>query len=152
MKKLVIAALLVGQGMSAAAPATAAEIYDPQASSQRQFGAFAGTRVRIPLGGGVEKAHAGFAFTNMRVDASGARRFSKGLELGFAGDQTLRVSVAGQPLQSETLALTSGTRVPEGRKAGVSTIGWVAIGVGATALLVGALWLTCLEANCLNSD
>jgi hypothetical protein len=137
MRKLMITALLTGQSLSAAVPATAAEIYEPQASGQRQFGAFAGARLRVPLGGGKEGAHAGLAFTNIRVDAFGNRRFSKGMEFGFAGDETLRLSLAGQPMQAKKLAFLPGTPGPQGRKAGVSTTGWIAIGVGVVA--VGAL-------------
>ncbi|HEX8534676.1 MAG TPA: hypothetical protein VF662_10950 [Allosphingosinicella sp.] len=134
MKKLMIATILSGAVLSPAAPAFGADIEDGRTAGPAHFGAFAGARLRMPLGGS-EKPKAGLAFTNVRLDGSGARRFSKGIEVGFAGSEKLQVSIAGRQL--DRLGMQPLGRGPEGRKAGVSTIGWVAIGAGV-AIIVGA--------------
>jgi hypothetical protein len=57
------------------------------------------------------------------------------MELGFAGDDKVRLSVAGRPVSQ----LAPGGKTPEGSKMGVSTLGW--IGIGAAVIVVGtAVW------------
>lgn len=137
MKKLVVAALS-GAVIWSTSPAVAADLEHGRTAGPAAFGAFAGARLRVPLGG-AEKPQAGLALTNVRLDGSGARRFSKGVELGFAGDRQLQLSLAGRRL--DKLAMQPGRRAPEGQKLGVSTVGWVAIGVGVAVVVGGLLFL-----------
>jgi hypothetical protein len=107
--------------------------------------AFAGARLRVPLGGGKEKPQAGLALTSaLRSGATGEIRFAKGAELGFAGNGSkLRLTLAGTPVSQ----LAQGGRAPEGRKQGVSTLGWVAIGVGFVAVVLVVLVAACSADN-----
>jgi hypothetical protein len=145
MKSLTIAALLATQIALSAQPAFGAELSRDGGSMPNQMGAFAGARLRVPLGGGREKAQAGLAMTStLRGGASGELRFAKGAELGFSGKGSgIRLTLAGAPVSQ----LAQGGRGPEGRKQGVSTLGWVAIGVGAVALVLVALVAACSADN-----
>lgn len=139
MKKLVIAALLAAQ----VAPAAAAEF---ASGRDTDAGAFAGLRLRVALDGGAtqQRVRAGLtvAPTLRTLDVQGERRMQigEGLELGWSGRNRFEMSVAGRPMSQ----LIQGADGPEGRRAGVSTLGWVAIGVGAVVvvgLTAGYLWL-----------
>ena len=128
MKKLVVGALCAVQ-LVAVQPAAAAEIVDAAQPEATQRGAFAGARLRVPLGGKTEKARAGLAFAAVeRARTTGESRIAPGLEYGFAGGRGLELAVAGRPL----------AELRGERKAGVSDLGWVAIGVG-TVLVVGVI-------------
>lgn len=135
MKLIAMGALAAAQIGLAAQPALAAEL-QREASGPNQIGSFAGARIRVPLGATREKPQAGLAFTaTQRAGETGTLRFSKGVELGFSGDDKVRLSLAGRPVSQ----LAQGGRTPEGRKAGVSTLGW--IGIGAAVIVVGtAVW------------
>jgi hypothetical protein len=137
MKRIAIAALIAAQTI--AQPAFAADFGDQQAESAQRQGAFAGARLRVPLGGEARgKARAGLALAPVlqgrRADGSVGTRFGEGVEFGFAGGKKAELSLAGRPVSQ----LAQGRAGPDGRKLGVSTIGWVAIGVGA-ALIVGTV-------------
>ena len=136
MKFVFMGVLAAAQIALAAQTATAAELPRDSSSGPTQVASFAGARIRVPLGATREKAHAGLAFTaTQRSGDAGTLRFSKGMELGFSGDDKLRLSVGGRPLSQ----LAPGGRTPEGRKMGVSTLGW--IGIGAAVVVVGtAVW------------
>jgi len=137
MRKMLIAGLVAAaQILPAAQPAAAAELGHDRTATSSQVSAFAGARLRVPLGGGREKPQAGLALTStLRSGATGELRFAKGAELGFAGDRKLRLSVAGTPVSK----LRQGAAAPDGRKLGVSTLGW--IGIGAAVVVVGtAIW------------
>lgn len=137
MRKLLIAGLVAAaQVLPAAQPAMAAELHQDRTGTSNQVSAFAGARLRVPLGGGREKPQAGLALTStLRSGATGELRFAKGAELGFSGDHKMRLSVAGTPVSQ----LRPGGTSPDGRKAGVSTLGW--IGIGAAVVVVGtAVW------------
>jgi hypothetical protein len=139
MKSKIAALLIAGQLVLAAQPALAAELIDDRAESARR-GAFAGARIRVPLGETKEKAHAGLALTTtLHSTRTAQTRFAPGVELGVAGDETLRLSLAGKPVSQ----LVPGGQGPDGDKKGVSTLGWVGIGVGALVVvgLGGLLWL-----------
>ena len=138
MKKLLVATVLSAAVIFAASPVVAADIEAGRTAGPAVFGAFAGARLRVPLGGS-ERPKAGLAFTHLRLDASGATRFSKGVELGFVGDKQLQLSIAGQRL--DRLGVQPGGRGPEGQKLGVSTVGWVAIGVGVAVVVGAALFV-----------
>jgi hypothetical protein len=137
MKKLLIAGLVAAaQILPAAQPAMAAELHRDRTDSTSQVSAFAGARLRVPLGGKQEKPQAGLALTStLRSGATGELRFAKGAELGFSGDEKLRLTLAGRPISK----LAPGGTAGDGRKLGVSTLGW--IGIGAAVVVVGtAVW------------
>lgn len=145
MKSLIIAALVAAQIAVAAQPAVAAELNREAGNMPNQVSAFAGARLRVPLGGRDAKPQAGLALTStLRSGATGEIRFARGAELGFSGNETkLRLSLAGTPVSQ----LAQGGQGPQGRKQGVSTIGWVAIGVGFVALVLVALVAACSADN-----
>ena len=135
MKRAATGAFAAVQIALALQPAAAAELAADGASPSR-VGSFAGARLRVPLGAGGGKAHAGLAFTaTQRSGDIGMLRFSKGMELGFAGDDKVRLSLGGRPVSQ----LAQGREGPRGRKLGVSTLGWVGIGVAVVAV-AGAVW------------
>ncbi|HET9639022.1 MAG TPA: hypothetical protein VFP12_07435 [Allosphingosinicella sp.] len=137
MRKLLFAGLVAAaQILPAAQPAMAAELHQDRAGMPNQVSAFAGARLRVPLGGKREKPQAGLALTStLRSGATGELRFAKGAELGFSGDRKLRLSLAGRPVSQ----IAQGGKAEDGRKLGVSTLGW--IGIGAAVAVVGtAVW------------
>jgi hypothetical protein len=149
MRKLAIAAVFAAQMMAAAQPAPAAELPRDLPNGATRIGTFAGARLRVPLGSAREKAHAGLAFTaTQRSGDTGILHFSKGMELGFAGDDKVRLSVGGRPFSQ----LAAGGSGPGGRRLGVSGLGWTAIGVGVVALAVGGLYIWVVDHHCDNCD
>jgi hypothetical protein len=121
--------------------ASAAEIFNHNRSAP-QRGAFAGARLRLPFGGG-EKARAGFAIAPMqRSWESGRVGLGSGVEVGVTRRGKLEFGAAGRSLHLGQ----------KQHKSGISTIGWVAIGAGAAALLYVGLFTLCQETNCTNSD
>src|SRR5687767_14711201 len=98
MNAVVIAALLGGQAMITAQPAVAADLTEART---QQMGAFAGLRMRMPLDGTVQqrriRAGLTLAPTMHSRSADGAlrMRMGEGLELGLAGDEPARLSIAG---------------------------------------------------------
>lgn len=123
----------------APAPAFAAELVEERGAGLERRGGFAGARLRVPLGSTTEKARVGLALTGVQRGETGELRFTKGLELGFARGEGLSLASGGR-----TLRLAPGGETGAGRKAGVSTLGWVAIGIGAAVVVsvVGyGLWL-----------
>lgn len=138
MKKLTIAALLAAQSM--AQPAIAAELGDERGTVAARQGAFAGARFRVALDGTrARKAQAGLTLAPVlqgrQADGSQRTRFGEGLELRLVGDSAKpELAFGGRSLAQ----LKEGRTGPDGRKLGVSTLGWVAIGVG-TALLIGTV-------------
>lgn len=137
MKGHTTAALCAAAAALIAQPLAAAELPRDNAGSRIERGSFAGARLRLPLGGS-EKAHAGLALTmTQRAPGSAELRFARGLELGYAGDEQVQLSLGGRGLSE----LTQGKAGPQGRKMGVSTVGWVAIGVGLTAVALFAAYV-----------
>ncbi len=124
--------LLAGQFAIAAQPALAADLIEDGSSASRR-GAFAGARIRVPLGETKEKAQAGLALTTTLSSTRTAQtRFAPGIELGLSGKDGVKLLLAGTPVAR----LVQGGAGPDGARKGVSTLGWVAIGVG-TVLVVG---------------
>jgi len=151
MRKLLIASLVAAQILVAARPAMAAELPRDSLGKPAEAAAFAGARLRVPLGGGRERPQAGLALTStLRSGTTGELRFAKGAELGFSGgDAPLRLTLGG----TQVSRLAQGRAGPEGRKQGVSTLGWVAIGVGAVVLVVVAATAICLsDDDCIPSE
>jgi hypothetical protein len=148
--KLVLAAALCAAQVLPAAPAPAADLSAGDAAAPRQMGAFAGARLRVPLGGGQEKPQAGLALTStLRSGATGELRFARGAELGFSGNEApLRLTLAGQPVSR----LAQGRGGPQGHKLGVSTLGWVAIGVGVVAVAFFTVVQLCADGEICGSE
>jgi hypothetical protein len=147
MKKITMAAAWAALLMALAPPALAAELPRDPSAGVTKVGTFAGVRVRVPLGATSDKPHAGLAFTaTQRSGETGTLRFAKGMELGFAGDDKVRLSLGGKPF-SQPGPNGAG---PNGRKLGVSGAGWTAIGVGLVAVAVGGLyiWLVSNQCDC----
>lgn len=139
MRRALIAGLVAAAQVAVAAQPVAAAELQREASGPDQVGSFVGARMRVPLGVTREKPHAGLAFTaTRRAGEAGTLRFSKGMELGFSGDEKVRLSLAGTPVSQ----LRAGRSGPKGGKAGVSTLGYVAIGVGVVAVvtLAAGVW------------
>ncbi len=152
MRQYLAAALVTAQIATAAQPAMAADLGERGTVAQRQ-GAFAGARLRIPLNGSrAGKAQAGLTVAPIvqgrQADGSIRTRFGEGVELRLTGETGPQMAFGGRSLAQ----LTEGRTGPDGRKLGVSTIGWIAIGVGVAAVIVVAAGVTCQETNCLNSD
>jgi hypothetical protein len=148
MKSLTAAAPAVAALSLVAQPVAAAEL-PREAGTQTERGTFVGARFRIPLGRSNEKAHAGLALTaTQRAPGRAELRFARGLELGYAGDDKLRLSLHGQTVSR----LVPGQAAPEGRRMGVSPVGWVAIGVGVVVLTLGGLYVLCGTGAVCNTD
>jgi len=152
MKRLTIAALVAAQVL--AQPAMAAELGNDGGTVAARQGAFAGARFRVALDGtSARKAQAGLTLAPVlqgrQADGRMVTRFGEGMELRLAGGETKpQLAFGGRTLAQ----LTEGRQGPSGRKAGVSTLGWVAIGVGVAALILVAASVTCQETNCLGSE
>ena len=137
MKGILIAAILVSQAMST--PAVAADLEPEARMSPRQAGAFAGARLRIPFGGGeAGKVLGSLALAptlhSRRSDGSVRTRLGQGVELGTSGGEKLQVALGGRAVSQ----IAGGGRVPDGPKAGISPIGWVAIGAAVAAIAYAA--------------
>jgi hypothetical protein len=151
MKKLMIAALVAGQLLTAAQPAFAAELVD---SHGQQIGAFAGARLRVPLNGNARQRQIRAGFTlaptmrTLAADGHSRLRFGEGLELGITGRQPVRLLLAGQDVRRLGAAQDN-----DDRRGGPSTLGWIAIGVGVAAVIViGAVALCASDHDCIPSE
>ncbi len=134
-----------------AAPLQARDWTDQTTS--RQTGAFAGAQLHVPLGGkGKARARAllGVAPTFTRASTHGVHTtIGDGLALSFTPGAKPNLTLAGiRADRALGLAQEKGPAVS--RKQGVSTAGWIAIGVG-TVLVAGAvgfaLWVDAIEDN-----
>jgi len=152
VKKLMIATLVSAQLGCVASPAMAAELGSAQ---DQRPGAFGGLRLRLPLDGPRrnQRLRAGLTLApTLRIqDADGASRlrFGEGLEFGISGREPARLSLGGVPVNQ----LARGPAGPDGRRMGVSTLGWIGIGVGAAVIIVvGAAALCVSDHDCLPSE
>jgi hypothetical protein len=152
MKTLTIAALIGAQLLAAAQPALAAELDEPRI---RQMGAFGGLRFRVPLDGNARQRQVRAGLTiaptlhSRSAEGETRLRIGEGLELGVAGREPMRLSLAGMPVSR----LAEGPVGPDGQRLGVSTLGWIAIGVGAVVVLtVGAIALCMEDSECNPSE
>lgn len=141
----IMAAALIGVGST---PAAASPV-------ERQAGAFAGARLRVALGADVStpKAQFGIAFAPMlRTQAADGRtqvQLGEGASLGFNARGSTQFLLGGRPIAG---LASQRTAIDTKRAAGVSTLGYIAIGIGVAAVLVVAAGVACQETNCLNSD
>ena len=153
MKILTIAALVAAQLGLTAQPVFAADLGDERGTVSARQGAFAGARLRIPLDGTkARKAQAGLTVAPIvqgrRADGSIRTRFGEGMELRLSGEAKPQLALGGRPLSQ----IVEGRSGPDGRKAGISTIGWVAIGVGVAALTVFVLFESCKNGDICGSE
>ena len=139
---------LVAAGLSALAAMLHAIV------RETETGTFGGVRLRIPFGGSArEPVRAGITFApTTRTDHQDGRvrtRIGEGLEFGMVGREPMQFSLAGTPVNR----LVQGGSGPDGQRLGVSTIGWIAIGVGASlVILVAATALCASDHDCLPSE
>lgn len=143
MKSLVIASLIAGQMLAPVQAAAAGP--DRFGPSTTEVGAFAGARLRLPLGGGARKAPPRFslALTPMlraaSADGQVQMRFGEGVGVGFSGGRSPQLTLGGLPLASRFSAAEEGERKKDstGKKVlkGAAVVAIVAVGV------VGGLFL-----------
>ena len=129
MKKLLIAALA---GAQVIMPAAAADLDAARGAEASRTGAFAGVRLRVSLDPQPrERVRAGLAVSptthSLRGDGSARMRIGEGLEFGLGESRSAELSLAGRPVSEIG---------PEAERSNVSTVGWVAIGVGVAAVAV----------------
>jgi hypothetical protein len=153
MKKMTIAAVLAAQ-LSAAQPAFAAEPID---AGNPRMGAFGGLTVRVPLDGraGEREVRAGLTLapTLRSLTAEGAPRLriGEGLELDVTGRRPATLRLAGQDVRRLGAAQPDGGDEDD-QGGGPSTIGWIAIGVGAVVVTGAGLWALCFSGTVCNLD
>ena len=153
MKSLTIAALVAAQISLVAQPAFAAGFGDENGRATARQGAFAGARLRVPLGAeNGRKASAGLTVAPVlhgrQADGSIRTRFGEGMELRLSGESKPQLAFGGKPLSQ----LTQGRTGPDGRKAGISTIAWVGIGLVVAAGVVFALGQLCADGEICGDD
>jgi hypothetical protein len=136
MKTITATALVLAQ-LAAAAPAAAADLAGPADATQTRLGAFAGGRLRVPLGGRQDRAaRLGLTLApysqSRGIDGRTTLRYAEGVEFGLVGRQPAQLRLAGHRLASD------GTLVDDsGRRLGVSTLG--AAGIAAGVIVAGAI-------------
>jgi hypothetical protein len=132
--------------------ASPAAAHDYSAGDVRT-GTFVGARLHVPIGGkAMERPHAslGIGPTLTRVSNREIRtRIGEGLALDLTPGKKVELKLAG--LRADrALGLTTRNGPNKDGKNGISTGGWVAIGVG-TVLIAGAvgfaLWVDSIEDN-----
>ncbi len=153
MRRLPMAAVLAAQMAGAAQPASAAAPVEPRS---QQTGAFAGFRLRVALDGNARQRPVRVALTlaptlhSQRVDGAVRTRFGEGLELGVGNDRQPALTLAGTRV--DRLGVRPSGMAPEGSRAGVSTVGWIAIGVGVSAVTAFALYGLCASGEICSID
>ena len=148
VKRTVIAALVAAQ-LVAGQPAFAQEVGN---GPQTRVGMFAGVSVSVPIGGSRDRAEAsrasfGIAPTarSERIDGASRTVIGEGLQLSLTPNRPIELNLAGTRL--DRFRLTPGVEAPGGPRNGVSTLGWIAIGVGATAVILVTAAAICLDDN-----
>jgi len=151
LKPLTAAALVAAQIAATAMPAYAAEIVGAEAPRSQQFGTFVGARLRVPLDGTSRSPRATLtaapALHSRDRTGENRLRIGQGLEFGLQGEK-LRFDLAGHPVSS----LAQGGPSPGGPRSNVSTVGWVAIGVGVVAATVFTLYALCGSGEICSTD
>ena len=151
VRMLVIAAFVAGQLGASAAPALAADLVNDGAAAGTRTGAFAGARLRVSLDPEPrERVRAGLAFAPtaraLRSDGGSRLRIGEGVELELSGREAPQLTFGGRPVDR----FAPGGGAPEARS-NVSTVGWVAIGVGVAAIALAA-WFFHEMADCDEHD
>jgi hypothetical protein len=137
-----------------AAPLEAAA--GPYGGAEVRPGGFVGAQLKLPLGDKTPskpRAALAIAPTRSQISAGGAVRttIGEGLALNFAPKSKPTFTLAG--VRADTaLALQRGGGTDPQRKLGVSTGGWVAIGVGVAVLVGGIYFVHLVHEADKNSD
>jgi hypothetical protein len=135
-----IAALAAAVSMAAAQPVAAAELHETQA---QRMGAFAGARLRIPLGGdeGRRQVRAGLTVAptlhSRSMDGASRLRIGQGVEFGLTGREPVHLSIGGTPVSQ----LGQVGTVPGGPRRNLSTGEWIGVGVGTVVVVLGVAYL-----------
>lgn len=142
MKIVTMASLVAAQLLTVAQPAMAAELIDEKGATSQRHGAFAGARLRVPLGGeSGRKLRAGLTVAPIAQGTTGEGsrrvRFGEGLELGMAGGEKPALAFAGRPVSK----IAQGPVAPDGRRLGTSTGKGLLIVGGVVILTLGAVAL-----------
>jgi hypothetical protein len=136
-----------------AAPVTAAASSNDAANVRP--GAFVGARLKVPLGHTDERPRAELAFapTQSRISSSGQVRteIGEGLTFGVSAKSKPTLTIAGTRADV-AFGLRQGSKSEVDPKLGISTVGWVAIGVGVVALAAGAYFVHLVREADKNSD
>jgi hypothetical protein len=151
MRLLIIAALVAAQSATPVA-ANAAEFATGSGAIERP-GAFVGARLRLSLGGRANTPRLALAAAPVlhatTADGGRALRMGEGAELTFANTGAPKLSLGGRPA-ARLIGHTG--EVDKDRAVGVSTLGWVGIGLGVLAAAALTLAVVCSTSNCMNSD
>lgn len=137
MKRSIAAGLVAALLLPVAQPAMAADFADAR---DVRTGAFAGVRLRLPLGG--DRARRGVqagltvapAVVSTAMDGRSRRGIVEGIELGLRGREPVALRLAGTRI--DRLGVAPANQAPGGRRSGVSTLGWIGIGVGTIVVAV----------------
>lgn len=134
-------------------PAQAADRSDVQFESR--VGAFVGARVKLRFGGpdaGRAQTSLAIAPTHSTYSRRGEirTRMREGLAFEFSPRETPRATLAGMPVK-QILGMSRSNSALDENRLGISTGGWVAIGVGVTAL-AGAVWFVSEMNKCEDHD
>jgi hypothetical protein len=154
MKKQLVAALVTGQVLGGAS--AAAQGYAPL--RETGTGAFGGVRIRVPFGGGAqEPVRAGLAIAPTQraayQDGRVRTRIGEGMEFGYRTGSPVTFSLAGRDFSSFRLNAAQGEQEQQRRRRGPSTLAWIAIGVGASlVILVAAASICASDSDCLPSE
>lgn len=140
MRKIVLGCLLAVQAAGGQAASLDA---GAQTSVRQGGGAFAGARLRLSLGA-TPKASAAFAIApvgrSIGSDGSVRTRFGEGLAFGIDGREAITLKLGGTRVDRLHLAPTRTVR--EGAsKHGISTAGYIGIGIGVAVIVGGLLFL-----------
>lgn len=152
MRSMILSLLVAGQLAAAAQPALAAEF---DATEQTRVGMFGGMQVRLPLGGEERTRRPSIAIgiapttRSQRIEGAGRTRIGQGLALDFAARRP-ELRLAGTQLNR--LSLTPSGRAPDGQRVGISTLGWVGIGLGVVVVSVLVLGQLCADGEVCGSD
>ncbi|HUP67038.1 MAG TPA: hypothetical protein VM145_02360 [Sphingomicrobium sp.] len=134
------------------APSAAASPYDP---ANLRPGAFAGVQLKVPLGHAEAKPRAELTFapTRSQISRSGQIRtqIGEGVSFGLSPESKPTLTIAGTRADA-ALGLQRGPKSNVEPKLGISTAGWVAIGVGVAALAAGAYFVHLVHEADKNSD
>jgi hypothetical protein len=135
MRSLILPLLVAGQLTVVAQPALAAGL---EPGEQTRVGMFGGLQVRLPIGGEARTQRPSFALgvapvaRSQRLDGSGRMRIGEGFQLRLRPQEPVELRLAGTRL--DRLNIAPNGQAPGGQRAGVSTLGWIGIGVGVLAV------------------
>ena len=154
MRPFIPSLLAAGQLAVAAQPALAAEL---EPGERTRVGMFGGAQICLPIGGEARAQRPSFALgiapvaRSQRLDGSSRLRIGEGFQLRLRPQEQVELRLAGTRL--DRLGIAPNGNAPGGQRAGVSTLGWIAIGVGAAVVIVVAATAICVsDSNCIPSE